>query len=344
MKNIKVIFLAVAVSAAVSVILVCGWNYLRDNRLPAFTASTELYVYPDTKAEDVIDSLKVRGLMKWPSRMEKVFDNHQVGSLIKPGHYVVEEGSTAVYLARMLNNCWQTPVRLSLSGTLRRKGDIARKISNQMMVDSASMHTALNDQALLSEFGFTPENVFALLMPDTYEVFWTAAPREILAVNHKAYNAFWTEENKKKAAAQGLTQMEVSILASIVSGETNYVPEMPKIAGVYLNRLHKGMKLQADPTVAFCYDYKVNRILKKMLSVNSPYNTYQHFGLPPAPIYVPTRNTLNAVLNPDFGNGNLYFCADPAFNGSHRFARTYSEHMRNARAFQKALNERRKSK
>lgn len=344
MKHGKVIFPAVAASAVLAIALVCGWNYLRDNRLPAFTASTELYVYPDTKAEDVLDSLKARGVMKWPSRMAKVFDKHQVGSMIKPGHYVVEEGSAAVYLARMLNNCWQTPVRLSLSGTLRRKGDIARKISNQMMVDSASVHAALNDPALLSEFGFTPENVFALLMPDTYEVFWTAAPREILAVNHKAYNAFWTEENKKKAAAQGLTQMEVSILASIVSGETNYVPEMPKIAGVYLNRLHKGMKLQADPTVAFCYDYQVNRILRKMLSYDSPYNTYLHFGLPPGPIYVPTRNSLDAVLNPDSGNGNLYFCADPSFNGSHRFARTYPEHMRNARAFQKALNLRRKSK
>lgn len=330
--------------ALVVVAAVFAWGWLRDNKLPAFEKEAELYVRPETPVSEVVDSLISRAAPKWPRRLAGVMESHEVAANMKPGHYVVPAGAKAVYVARMLNNGWQTPVRLTLSGTLRRRGDIARKISAQMMVDSASVRNAFEDGDLLSEFGFTPGNVFALFIPDTYEMYWTASVRDILAAQKKALDAFWNDANISKALKQGLNQDEVSILASIVKGETNYVPEMPKIAGVYLNRLHKGMKLQADPTIAFCYDYQVNRILKYMLSYDSPFNTYKHEGLPPAPICIPTRDALEAVLNPDCGGGNLYFCADPSFNGSHRFARTYTDHLRNARAFQKALNERSKKK
>lgn len=331
-------------ATAVAVIAVCVCNWLMDNRLPGFSERTELFIYPDTPVAEILDSLIANAGAKWPGRLPKVFGKHQVATYCKPGHYVVEPGHTAVYVARMLNNGWQTPVKLVLSGTLRRRDEIARKISLQMMVDSAEVRNAMDDREFLKEFGFVPENVFALFVPDTYEMYWTASVKDIFSKQNEAYRAFWTEENKAKASKLGLTQMEVSVLASIVSGETHFVPEMPKIAGVYLNRLKRGMKLQADPTIAFCYDYQVNRILRRMLTVDSPYNTYRYAGLPPAPIYVPTRNTLDAVLNPDFGGGNLYFCADPSFDGSHRFARTYGEHLKNARAFQRALNARGRNK
>lgn len=342
MKTKHIIITILALCA--SVLFIYTFNWLRDNKLPDFAERTDLYVYPDTRVSDIIDTLVANAGVRWPGRLPLVFEKHEVASLCKPGHYVVEPGNTAVYVTRMLNNGWQTPVNLVLSGTLRRRDDIARKISVQMMVDSATVRKAMDDADLLREFGFTPENIFAMFVPDTYEMYWTASVRDIFAKQNDAYRAFWTEENKAKASKLGLTQMEVSVLASIVSGETRYVPEMPKIAGVYLNRLNRGMKLQADPTIAFCYDYKVNRILRRMLSYDSPYNTYLYAGLPPAPIYVPDRNTLNAVLNPDYGGGNLYFCADPSFNGSHRFARTFSEHINNARAFQRALNNRNRKK
>jgi len=133
-------------------------------------------------------------------------------------------------------------------------------------------------------------------------------------------------------------------LASIVTAESNNEAEMPKIAGVYMNRLKIGMPLQADPTIAFCYDYQLNRILLKHLEVDSSYNTYKHTGLPPGPICVPTRSAMEAVLHPDFGGtwgaGNLYFCANPDFSGTHVFAKTLSEHNRNAQAFQAELNRR----
>lgn len=174
-------------------------------------------------------------------------------------------------------------------------------------------------------------------------MYWTASVKDIFDRFKKEYDAFWTSERKAKAAAQGLSPMEVSVMASIVSGETLKAFEYPIIAGVYLNRYKKGMKLQADPTIAFCYDYTLDRILKKHLTVDSPYNTYKHVGLPPAPINVPPKACLEAVLNPE-NHKYIYFCASPAFDGTHRFAVTYSEHLKNARAFQRELTARRKAK
>lgn len=204
------------------------------------------------------------------------------------------------------------------------------------MMDSLTVMNALRDSALLSKYGFTSENVFALFMPDTYQVYWTDSINVILDKQKSAYDSFWTEDNVKKAKAQGLTKMEVSTLASIVRCESNHIPEYPLIAGVYLNRLHKGMKLQADPTIAYCYEFTLNRILRKHLKYDSPYNTYMYVGLPPAPICVPGKDAMEAVLNPQ-GGKDLFFCASPDFNGTHLFAATYSDHLKNARAFQKAL-------
>ena len=243
----------------------------------------------------------------------------------------------------MLNKGWQTPQKLTLSGTIRTKGRLAQKISAQMMVDSLSVDAALNDSEFLARYGFTPENVFALFLPDTYQMFWTASVEDIFDRMKKEYDVFWNEERLSMAKAQKLSPMQVSILASIVSGETLKSFEYPKIAGVYLNRYRKGMKLQADPTVAFCFNYEPGRILKKHLKVDSPYNTYKYAGLPPAPINVPPKACLEAVLNPD-KHGYMYFCASPAFDGTHRFAVTFSEHKKNAREFQRALTKRNKEK
>jgi UPF0755 protein len=266
-----------------------------------------------------------------------------VAGNIKPGRYVISAESPSIYVARMLVFGWQTPQKLTLSGTMRSKGSIAKKISSQMMVDSLSVAAALNDPVFLAGYGFTPENVFALFLPDTYEMFWTASVTEIFSRMKKEYDAFWNSDRLAKARAQRLTPMQVSVLASIVSGETLKSFEYPVIAGVYLNRYRKGMKLQADPTVAFCYDYKLDRILKKHLTVDSPYNTYKYAGLPPAPINVPPKACLDAVLQPQQHN-YIYFCASPAFDGTHRFAVSYSDHLKNARAFQRELTARRRAK
>ncbi len=327
--------------------------YLRDNKIANFGERAEVYIYPSTTAEEALAMIADSAMVKSVKSLERAFRDKQVSTYIQPGHYVIEPEHTSVYVARMLNNCWQTPVKLTLAGTMRLKGPIAAKISSQLMLDSLTVYNALNDEQLLGEYGFTPQNVFSLIMPATYEMYWTASIRDVLDKQKAAYDAYWTEEKLEAARKLGLSKEEVSIVASIVKGETNYEPEMPKIAGVYLNRLAIGMKLQADPTVVFCYDYSLNRVFKKHLQVDSPYNTYKYAGLPPGPIAVPTRACLDAVLYPDFGgtpekpakrgaSGNLFFCANPDFSGSHLFAHTYSEHLRNARAFQRALNQRNK--
>lgn len=312
------------------------WNYVSDNKLPNFRRDTVVFVYPDTTPDEIYATLIREAGVRRPYSLDRAFRGKKVEQYITPGRYEVRRSYTSVYVARMLNNGWQSPGKLVLSGTMRLKSQLASKISSQLMIDSLDVIRALEDRALLARFGFCPSDVFSLFIPDTYEMYWTATMEDVLARQKEAYDAFWTAERKEKARQKGLNMKQVSILASIVKGETNHEPEMPKIAGVYLNRLKKGMKLQADPTIAYCLGYETNRIYKKDLKIDSPYNTYLHEGLPPGPIAVPTKACLEAVLNPE--GDYLYFCANSSFDGTHLFAKTYSDHLKNARAFQRALN------
>ena len=337
MKKVLLITIPLVVVAVASVF--AGLWYT-DNKRPNFTKDHVLYVYPDMTAQQVLESLD--SVTVRPRSLARAFDKMETASKIKPGRYMIDTTVPSIYVARMLNFGWQTPQNMTLSGTMRSKGVIARKIAMQMMVDSASVAQALDSADFLAGYGFTPENVFAMILPDTYQMYWTASVKEIFDRFKKEYDAFWTPERLAKAKVQKLTQMQVSVVASIVSGETLKDFEYPIIAGVYLNRYKKGMKLQADPTVCFCWDYKLDRVLKKHLQIDSPYNTYKYAGLPPAPINVPPKACLEAVLNPTRHN-YIYFCASPEFNGTHRFAVTYSEHLKNAREFHKALTARRKA-
>lgn len=336
---VKKVLLALAV-----LVLTAGGIYASiyyvDNRKANFSEDYVLYVYPDTDVQQALDSLK--GRTHNFRSLERCFKKENVAQKLKPGRYVVESTYTSVYVARMLNFGWQTPQNLTLSGTIRTKGVLARKISSQMMVDSASVAFALDSEEFLADYGFTPQTVFAMFLPDTYQMYWTASVKEIFDRMKKEYDTFWNADRLAKAKSQNLSPMEVSTLASIVSGETLKSFEYPLIAGVYLNRYRKGMKLQADPTVCFCWDYKLDRVLKKHLTIDSPYNTYKYAGLPPAPINVPPKACIDAVLNPD-RHGYIYFCASPAFDGTHRFAVSYTEHLKNAREFQRALTARRKA-
>ena len=324
----------------VAVASVFAGLWYTDNKRPNFTKDHVLYVYPDMTAQQVLESLD--SVTVRPRSLARAFDKMETASKIKPGRYVIDTTVPSIYVARMLNFGWQTPQNMTLSGTMRSKGVIARKIAMQMMVDSASVAQALDSTDFLAGYGFTPENVFAMILPDTYQMYWTASVKDIFDRLKKEYDAFWTPERLEKAKAQKLSQMQVSVVASIVSGETLKDFEYPIIAGVYLNRYKKGMKLQADPTVCFCWDYKLDRVLKKHLTIDSPYNTYKYAGLPPAPINVPPKACIDAVLNPD-KHGYIYFCASPEFNGTHRFAVGYNEHLKNAREFQRALTARRKA-
>lgn len=330
-----------AISAVVFVIgCVFAAVYYTDNRKGNFSKDHVLYVYPDMTSQDILCALDTVVLND--RSLARCFRKEEVAQKLKPGRYVINESTTSIYVARMLNFGWQTPQNMTLSGTIRNKEVLAKRISMQMMADSASIAAALDSADFLSGYGFTPQNVFALFLPDTYQMYWTASVKDIFDRMKKEYDIFWNPDRVAKAEALKLTRMQVSVLASIVSGETLKSFEYPQIAGVYLNRYRKGMKLQADPTVAFCHGYTLDRILKKHLSIDSPYNTYKYAGLPPAPINVPPKACIDAVLNPD-KHGYLYFCASPEFDGTHRFAVSYSDHLKNARAFQRALTAKRKA-
>ncbi len=343
-KKMKIWIAAAVVCAVMGVVTgIVAVRYYIDNKMPNFTEKYVLYVNPDMTAGQVMGVLQANAGVVRQRSLARCFDKMDVDAKMKPGRYVVDTDDTSIYVARMLVFGWQTPQNMTLSGTMRSKGRIAKKISTQMMVDSLAIDNALNDPEFLASYGFTPENVFAMILPDTYQMFWTSSVKEIFDRLKKEYDAFWTKERLAKAKAQNLTPMQVSVLASIVSGETLKDFEYPVIAGVYLNRYRKGMKLQADPTVCFCFDYKLDRVLKKHLTIDSPYNTYKYAGLPPAPINVPPKACLDAVLNPA-NHKYIYFCASPAFDGTHRFAVSYSDHLKNARAFQRELTARRRAK
>ena len=340
-KKVLTLFFSISALLVALAAFVAG-RYYNDNRRANFSKDYVLCVYPDMSVQAVKDSLAVGAGLIRPRSLDRVFAKLELDQKMKPGRYVIAPEHSSIYVARMLVFGWQTPQNLTLSGTIRTKGVLAKKISMQMMVDSASVHSALNDDAFLSRYDFTSEDVFGMILPDTYQMYWTASVEDIFDRFKKEYDAFWTPERIAKAEAQKLTRKQVSTVASIVSGETLKDFEYPKIAGVYLNRYRKGMKLQADPTVCFCFDYTLDRVLKKHLTVDSPYNTYKYAGLPPAPINVPPKACIDAVLNPD-KHGYIYFCASPDFDGTHRFAVSYSEHMKNARAFQRELTARRKA-
>ena len=332
----KKIIMRLLVGLCVAAFVVGGAHAYRiyyDRKVPNFDGRIHLYVYPGMAPEAVRDSILATGTVKKTASLQRVF--RELESL-QAGHYLIDSTCTSIYVTRMLQKGWQTPVNLTLSGAIRTPGALARKIGSQMLADSAAVASFAY---CADSTGIAPALLFTRIVPDTYQMLWTTPVKEIFARLFKERDAWWTQERVAAAKSQGLTPEEASTLASIVDGETRYVPEQPTIAGVYLNRLRTGMKLQADPTIAYCFNYQPRRILRWMLDVESPYNTYKNYGLPPGPISCPPKSCLEAVLHPE-SHSYIYFCADPSFNGSHRFAVTYAEHLQNARAFQKALTER----
>ena len=326
---------------AALVLLVLGIRLYRvyyDRKVPNFSGTYEFYVRPDMEPSDVLDTLLQSGVVLNKKSLRRTLSPLRS---MHVGHYTVGPKSSSKYVSRMLANGWQSPVNLTLSGTIRTPQVLARKIGKQMLADSAAVADFALSEDSLARYGITPPLLFTIVIPDTYQILWTASVSDIFDRFKKEADAFWTDERIERARNLGLTPVGVSTLASIVDGETQYKPEQPTVAGVYLNRLRLGMLLQADPTVAFCYDYSLNRILTRHLEIDSPYNTYRYAGLPPGPISCPPKSCLEAVLYAQNHN-YLYFCADPSFNGSHRFAATYSEHLNNARAFQRALDARTK--
>lgn len=339
--------LIITVLAAVSVIVlgiggyVVGTWYV-DNRMPAFLDEVTVHVFPESTVDDILDQIEFQTKPLHKASLERALDEEDAQTRLRPGSYVFNKTHTARYIARAVTRGWQNPVEMVISGRIRDINVLASKIAATMMTDSADMVAALHDSLLLDRCGIEPAHLFEMIIPDTYEMYWDATPEQIIARLKRERDVYWNEERRMAAKAQGLNPAQVSVLASIVCEESSRRDEYPKIASVYLTRLHKGMKLQACPTVCYLYDYKIRRVLYRHLATDSPYNTYMYPGLPPTPISLPGREHLEAVLYPD-STPYLYFCADSAFNGRNVFSRTYAEHLQRASEYQTALDDRQRA-
>ena len=318
-----------------------AWRYYKwiyHSNTPTSLENAVLYIPNESTFESLVDSLNTKDLLIKEKSFRWVAGRMQFGDEnIKPGRYVIPAGVNNRTLINMLRLAEQTPVDLIVrpSTTL---GLMATRVSAQLMMDSTQLMQYLQN-AYLPESDYTVESIFALFIPNTYEVYWNISPEKLIQRLEREQSTFWNAERRNAADDVGLTPFEVYTLASIVERETQSAQERPIIAGLYLNRLRKNMYLQADPTVLYALgDYGIRRVLYVHLEVDSPYNTYKHLGLPPGPITMPSMGSLMAVLHPADHN-YIFFCVKPG-GGGHAFAASLSEHNRNARAYHRWLDER----
>ncbi len=308
--------------------------------IPGGQDSYILYIPTGLDMNGLVKNLYREGIISDTSGFRWLAEKKNLRNHLNAGRYMLKPGMDQNKLVNLIRSGKQEPVHLVFNSQ-RTMEQLAGVISKQIEADSLSILTLLKDEGFLSEYGWNAKTLPALFIPNTYQFYWNTSATGFFKRMLKEYKLFWDGKRTKKAKALGLTPIEVSTLASIVDEETYIEDEMPKIAGVYLTRLEKRYKLQADPTVKFAKgDFGMTRVLKKDLKIDSPYNTYKYYGLPPGPIIIPSVKAIDAVLNPD-RSGYLYFCAKEDFSGYHNFAKTLKEHNRNAKKYQNALNKRR---
>ena len=318
-----------------AVILIVARNAFYGN---AVSEHNSIYINSDTDYNQVRNSVffSVESPIK-----RKAFDIYakriNLQKRIKAGYYKIEKGQSVIRIARALALGEQSPVNLVI-GEARTLPQLAGKIASQIECDSLTLLRAMQNRELRASVGYVKDSLIALFLPNTYQVWWSVKPEQLLQRMKRESDTFWNSKRKEKARNAGFTPYQVMTLASIVYEETKEKSEMPKIAGVYINRLRKGMPLQACPTVKYAMgEFDLKRIMHKHLKYRSPFNTYVNKGLPPAPICIPSLAAIEAVLNYEKSD-YLFFCAKPEFNGKHNFARTLKEHNKNAEAYAKALD------
>ena len=255
---------------------------------------------------------------------------------IKIGAYNVKMNMSNYDMITMLRSGNQTPIKLTFTYA-RKIDDLAEKITSKLKMSKDDLLNYLNDN-IDKYSGFKKADIISIFLPDTYEVYWNISPEKLTNKMYSEYKKFWNDERLSKLDKINLNQKEVIVLASIVASESRMLDEADRIAGLYINRLNRNMRLQADPTLIFAAnDFTIRRVLNKHKKIKSPYNTYIHRGLPPGPIRLASKKYIDAVLNYEKHN-YIYMCAKEDFSGYHAFATNLSDHNRNAKKFQIALN------
>ena len=337
MRKLLLIVLSIIFVIAVAVAYV-GYRALFASNTQGET--TYIYIHHGEGYNALIETLEKSGAVTDMKSFKLVASAEKLEEAVKPGRYRISPGMNNRLLARTFKLGWQTPVNLTISGNIRDMGKLASIISSKIESDSLSVIRALTDEAFIDSFGLNKYTFPSIFLLNTYEVYWTINSTDLIRRFKKEFDDFWNQKRLDRAKEIGLTPIEVSTLASIVAEESNIKAEYPIVAGVYINRLNRGMLLQADPTVKFAHnDPSIRRILYKHLEIDSPYNTYMYQGLPPGPIVLPSPEIIDSVLYYT-EHKYLYFCAKATLDGSHNFAVTLEEHNRNAGEYQKAISRR----
>jgi UPF0755 protein len=340
LKNRRAILPVVLVALLIAAFII-GYRYYHANYAPNVSLQGKavyLYVRSGADFNEVLDSLRSLQVLKDERTFVNIAMQKNYPDNVHTGRYKLADGMNNKQLVYVLMSGVQEPVRLTLSGNIRTNRRLAVLLSRHIQPDSLAILQALNDTLLTKTYGFTPATIMGMFIPNTYEVYWNISVNALMQRMKKEYDTFWDAERREKAAAMRLTPQEVVTLASIVYEESAKADEMPRIAGVYVNRLRKGIPLQADPTLKYAAgNFALRRVLTRHTAIDSPYNTYKYAGLPPGPICVPPPVAIDAALNYET-HEYLYFCAKADFNGYHNFSKTLAQHNQYAREYQQALS------
>lgn len=308
---------------------------------PQFHPKETVYIYidRDDTADSIYNKVRTTGRANNFTGFKLMAKYRNFDSNLHTGRYVIKPGDNVYHVFSRLSRGHQVPMNLTI-GSVRTLDRLARSVGKQLMIDSTEIATQLFDSLFQQKMGYDARTIACLFIPETYQVYWDMSVDDFFDRMKKEHQKFWNQERLGKAQNMSMTPEEVCTLASIVEEETNNNAEKPMVAGLYINRLHADMPLQADPTVKFALqNFGLRRISNENLRVQSPYNTYINTGLPPGPIRIPSTKGIDSVLNHTKHN-YIYMCAKEDFSGTHNFAANYAEHMENARKYWKALNER----
>ncbi|HOU02019.1 MAG TPA: endolytic transglycosylase MltG [Bacteroidales bacterium] len=337
-KPFKYILVAAGILALILIFF--SYKILFEPGIKVNQEKTTIYIPSEATYGQVIDSLEANLNVRNLKLLKWVAEKKKYPLLVKPGRYFIDKDLSYNALIDLLRSGRQSPVNVTFNN-IRTLNDLAGRVGGKIEADSAEIINFLSDPDNYAKDGFTKDNIIAVFIPNTYEFFWNTSASEFYDRMLKEYKKFWNKDRLARAKEKNLDPLEVSILASIIDDEVTKADEKPKIAGVYLNRLKRGIPLQACPTIKFALnDFTITRVLTKHLSFESPYNTYKYRGFPPGPIGCPSIEGIEAVLDAE-DHDYLYFAAKADFSGYHNFSRTLSEHNRYAADYQRELNRRR---
>jgi len=323
----------------VGIVGIYGYKAILKPNVNTNTVGTYVYIPSNADFQTVLDSLDAKNILVNKSSFVRVSKLKKYNNLIKSGRYFIEKEYSNNELVNLLRGGRQTPLNATVP-SVRTIDKLCLLVAKYFEFSEQDLYNLLSDESFISSYDFDEKTIISMFIPNTYEMYWNTSAESFVDRMKQEYDNFWTQDRQDKANALGLTKVEVATLASIVQSEQMQHPdERPIIAGLYLNRLKKGMLLQSDPTLIFALgDFSIKRVYDAHKEIESPYNTYKYTGLPPGPILLPEISSLDAVLNYD-DNSYIFMCAKEDFSGYHYFTDKLSEHNMYARRYHNALNQ-----